>query len=745
MTENPLDYSFVFEKEGKFNDLWLAATNERRFNQKNKRIISQYDVFNLCKSIEAEILGIKETIPVVSVEKRKCASGKKPPKKRRRTEEPEATPEKSDASSFNLKLASNLMMGAVRIWRSQVNQLYEDSKLAVSKQASYNAIVHAQTVEEERRKERVNYAKMLDNDESTTKGKKKNTNIDPKLTLNEFEHYEENIRAENLDEQNKVCDALTLNTAQVDQITLRETILSPFTLSRHQEINFSEFEPLAEEEINLLLQPNSSNLEIDEVRDAPQMINPENDIQSVLTPMPESVELEVPVVLEDPPALPPIEIAPPTIELPIEAPVEQQPMQIDENFSCIEATYELVPSYEANEVMKVQDLNKNPKPQKQKSAKDLIFENVNEHDQGEQMQTDNSVIPIQPNIEIGSPIEASVPNIYVPIPKSLLAKVNEMNLKKLKKKSKAPKTVKKGLKRKMTDEITKLSFNQMTLQLKDTSDIVHKNKLTILPPLKRFRIDPAAVLFERPCRCFRGEICEELFENFSEKIKFLSYNESTKKRKIQAALKKSENGPAKKKLRKSNEISLENPNINVADFVQNQIIEAFPPVIEVPLPPPQIEEQPEVPVKMPENNSVNKDAPVEAASAPQETPPDFMPGFEHILKELLEEEQNPDQNAETATQKSNPDELHWKKVKADWGQASILKKLITIFRKTEIDFPTIEVLIENECTKKVAVVTFSSLIHLKAKKYLALEKNDKLKIIRIKQGPKLEQFLSKSS
>lgn len=47
MTENLLDYSFVFEKDGKYNDVWLAATDEKRFKQKHKRNMNNFQISDI--------------------------------------------------------------------------------------------------------------------------------------------------------------------------------------------------------------------------------------------------------------------------------------------------------------------------------------------------------------------------------------------------------------------------------------------------------------------------------------------------------------------------------------------------------------------------------------------------------------------------------------------------------------------------------------------------------------------------
>lgn len=47
MSENLLEASFIFEKEGKYNDVWLAATNEKLFKQRHKRNINQYQITDI--------------------------------------------------------------------------------------------------------------------------------------------------------------------------------------------------------------------------------------------------------------------------------------------------------------------------------------------------------------------------------------------------------------------------------------------------------------------------------------------------------------------------------------------------------------------------------------------------------------------------------------------------------------------------------------------------------------------------
>lgn len=704
---------------------------------------------------------------VTSRDTGKKGSKKTPKKKRRRiiqdTEDTQG--DKNDYSAFNLKLASNLMMGTARIWRSQVDQLYEESKLMVSKQATYNAFIQAETIEEERRNARVNGEKPKGG--KTKSGKKKTSNIPTQFRLDDFEQFQESIVKGH--EQNKVFEELTLNTAHNDQITIRETNLqlpTTFPLSMDNEMGLNDFEPVDQEDIDFFFEGDAM---IDIVREAPiedvphyGMSDssfedfPENDL-------PEAKIREVsPVHMNE---LIGKEIENPTLEEPIEMQFEQQSLVVEEPHEDFQ---DPEPEYNENDVDEfhsVLDYDHS------RTITPIPLPLANTNNKREPEYNENEVEEFQSVLE-DDPSRTIDP---IPLPqvnnkRAIIVRPSDpfaMHLSRLSKESLTALKVtkaKRGHKRKI-DAVTKISKDSMVHQMEDTSDIVQP--ATPLPPLKKFRFATPALLLKQPSHSWRAFVSDCLTHDFALKVKFLSLSEKTRKRKLKDAAK---NDIPNKRLRRSHHEPVLDPvppsryaelettppkarlDVRPKSFIPEPVVVftsvhkktiAHPSVVPLNLHPepnlfvsepiptsgyeemvapreigPEIHPEPNSfvpePVSYPVHTSVHEEmvAPQEIAPEvlPPPEPPMPEPVLDHILNELREEEALAESPDEQSNHNTDVEASQWKRVKENWGQIPLLKKLITIFRNKRLGWPTVEMLIEQERNRKVGTVTFSSLI-----------------------------------
>lgn len=586
------------------------------------------------------------------------------------------------------------MLGTTRIWSQQVDKLLEESKMMLTKQATYNMIIQTEIEEEERRKKRVNYVEMLEG--TGTHKKKKKTHASVAFTVNDFERFEETLAA---NQQNEVFSALTFNTAPIDQITLRETnfLNAATTFAQQDEIVLNEFEPLAEEEINQFFVENenyekSQEINVDQTRGhASNRESIDFHVETRVEPeIPENSQMNQVTVLAE-----------------IHAEPRDLAMELP---PLIEIPEIITPKVEFDKIDVVEPVPDPEEPQ------NFIFTPKPEPFERENIKNVSEMFP---------------------------SEIEPLKLQKLDKKSvvKPKSKAKRGKKRKI-DEVTFLSRDQMLSQMKDYSDIVLPG--LSLQPTKKLKT--AQDLIRSSGHANRDRFSAEMLtKQFETKIKFLSLTETTRKRKLKAAS-ASKGEPAKKKPRKpfrltaSPEENFEPQATSMLVNVEN-VIQSHPEVSEVnpenppiiqeknirnSLPPPEEFFSPEMTSNLPNTRNIGdivQNCPempeisppippsmniIEQIPIPTPPPENFTPELDTFLKELLPETPTDELLVDPRTIEAR-NITKWKAVRQAWGHIPLLKKFIRIFHQNVLT-TTIEALIQQERTKMVGTMTFSSVI-----------------------------------